>query len=281
MTKAPHISSMSDWKDAALLLVGHGSSKTPNARQAASRLAERLRALNLFAEVRACFWKEEPFVSLDLVRSRIVHVVPYFSGAGVFTKKLIPERLGLTGRVSEIAGRTVYYSEPVGTHPEIPCLLCRRAHELCRVNGIKATDATLLMIAHGSSKPGGSSGTPEAVAERLRRDAGFAEVAIAYIEQEPFVCDWPKLVSTRHVIGAPLLVSEGMHASQDLPPLFGLTAPEGGPSEIGRHLVWLMGGIGRDPEVAQIILDLITATQYGESPALPCHHGSLEGRIAP
>jgi len=272
MTCHPHISPMTSWKNSALLLVGHGSSKTPSARIAASRLAERIEALDLFAEVKACFWKEEPFVSLDLVRSPTIHVVPYFSGEGIFTRKLIPQRLGLSGRVTEINGRTVYYSDPVGTHPEIPCLLCRRAHELCRKEGIKATEATLLMIAHGSSKPGGSSGTPEAVAERLRRDAGFAKVVVVYIEQAPFVHDWPKLVSTRHVIGAPLLVSEGMHASQDLPPLFGLTTPEGGPSEIDGHLAWLMGGIGRDPEVAQIILDLITATQHGESPALPCKH---------
>jgi len=272
MTQPPHISSMKDWKDSALLLVGHGSSKMPNARLAACRLADGLRSLNLFAEVEACFWKEEPFVSLDLVKSRNVHVVPYFSGEGVFTKKLIPERLGLSGRLTRIDGRTIYYSPPVGTHPEIPCLLCRRAHELCRKQNIPSAETTLLMIAHGSSKPGGSSGTPEAVAERLRLDAGFAEVVIAYIEQEPFAADWTRLVSKRHVIAAPLLVSEGMHASQDLPPLFGLSTPEGGPSEIDGHLAWLMGGIGRDPEVAQIILDLIQATQYGESPALPCLH---------
>lgn len=271
----PHISGMNPWKDSALLLVGHGSSKTPSARIAASRLAERIAALELFAEVKACFWKEEPFVSLDLVSSPTVHVVPYFSGIGIFTRKLIPERLGLSGPVSQIGGRTVYYSDPVGTHPEIPCLLCRRAHELCRRQGLKASETTLLMIAHGSSKPGGSSGTPEAVAERLRLDAGFAEVVVSYIEQEPFVHDWPRQVSCRHVIGAPLLVSEGMHASEDLPPLFGLTASEGGPSEIGGRQAWLMGGIGRDPEVAQIILDLVTATRFGESAALPCHHHRL------
>jgi len=273
---SPHISPMNDWKNSALLLVGHGSSKTPNARTAASRLAERIAELDLFAEVKACFWKEEPFVSLDLVTSPEVFVVPYFSGVGIFTTKLIPQRLGLTGPITEIDGRTIYYSAPVGTHPEIPCLLCRRAHELCRQQGLKATETTLLMIAHGSSKPGGSSGTPEKVADRLRLDAGFAEVQVAYIEQEPFVHDWPKLVKTRHVLAAPLLVSEGMHASQDLPPLFGLTTPEGGPSEIDGHLAWLMGGIGRDPEVAKIILDLITATRYGESAALPCQHNFVD-----
>lgn len=252
-----HIPPMDQWKDAALLLVGHGSSRVTTGRVAACRLADALREMGLFAEVQACFWKEAPLLSLDLVASPTVYVVPYFSGVGIFTRKLIPEKLGLTGTTSHINGRTIRYSPPVGSHPEIPCLLCRRAHDLCARERLPAADTSLLLIAHGSAKPGGSSGTPERIAQRLRLDAGFGEVVTVYIEQAPNVADWSQLVSRPNVIAAPLLVSEGMHASEDLPPLFGLTSSEGGPTAIDGRRVWLMGGIGRDPEVAQIILDLI------------------------
>ncbi|HLN23944.1 MAG TPA: CbiX/SirB N-terminal domain-containing protein [Patescibacteria group bacterium] len=252
---------MTEWNKAALLLVGHGSSRVTTSRDATSRLAETMRAQNLFAEVRECFWKEAPFLSLDLVAAPLVYVVPNFAGEGVFTRKLIPDRLGLNGRLTALSGRRVVYTDPVGSHPGMPALLQRRAESLCAANAIAPEDTALVVIGHGSSRPGGSSGTPEAVAATLRADSRFAEVVTAFIEQEPRVADWPALVRSRHVIAAPLLISEGMHASEDLPPLFGLATPQGGPVETAGRQVWLMGGIGRDPEVVDIILDQIRAAE--------------------
>jgi sirohydrochlorin cobaltochelatase len=252
---------MTQWNKAAVLLVGHGSSRVTTSRDATSRLAESLRAQTLFAEVRECFWKEAPFLSLDLVAASLVYVVPNFAGEGVFTRKLIPNKLGLSGRLTTLAGRRVVYTDPVGSHPGMPALLQRRAESLCATNDIAPEDTALVIIGHGSSRPGGSSGTPEAVAASLRASSRFAEITTAYIEQEPRVNDWPALVRSRHVIAAPLLISEGMHASEDLPPLFGLSKPQGGPVEMAGRQVWLMGGIGRDPEVVEIILDQIRSAE--------------------
>jgi len=266
-----------DWKNAALLLVGHGSSKVESGRLAACRLAEQLEASGLFAEVKACFWKEEPYLSLDLVQSRTVYVVPYFSGEGVFTRRLIPQTLELNGPLTVKDGRRIYYAAPVGAHDDIPRLLRQRALELCAAQAIFPAAATLLVIAHGSSKPGGAKGTPERIADLLRQDSPFAEVITSYIEQEPFVADWPALVTGSTVLAAPLLLSEGMHASQDLPPLFGLTTVEGGPSAIHGKTAWLMGGIGRDPEMVEIILDLIRCCDATKNVTPP----EGLGRIAP
>lgn len=246
---------MTRWSDAALLLVGHGSSRLATSRQATDRLAEALRRQALFGEVKACFWKEAPFLSPDLVEAETVYVVPNFAGEGVFTRTLIPQRLGITGPFCRIGDRRFIYTRPIGCHPRLPSLLSHRARALCLAQRIHPRNAGLLIVGHGSRQPGNVSATPEAVAETLRKDGLFAEVATAYLEQSPSVADWPRLTGARYLLVAPWLVSEGMHASEDLPPHFGMTEPVGGPVEVRGRTVWLMDGIGRDAEVVEMILD--------------------------
>ncbi|MDR3439052.1 CbiX/SirB N-terminal domain-containing protein [Telmatospirillum sp.] len=248
---------MSDWRKAALLLVGHGSSRLTTSRQATDRLADEISRRGLFAEVAACFWKEAPFLSLDLVTSETVYVVPNFAGEGAFTRRLIPARLALDGVLTKIGRRRLIYTEPVGCHPRLPDLLCRRAEDLCDRERIDRASTGLLIVGHGSRQPGGVSATPQAVSTRLRATGRFADVETAFLEQAPFVADWPLLIRTPNVLVAPWLISEGMHASEDLPPHFGLRAPSGGPVAINDRQVWLMGGIGRDAEVVDMILDNI------------------------
>ena len=252
---------MAAWNEAALLLVGHGSSRLATGREATARLAASIRRQGLFAEVQDCYWKEQPFLSLDLVGADLVYVVPNFAGEGVFTRRLIPQRLGLTGLVTDLAGRRLVYTDPVGCHPRIPQLLTKRAVALCAAHGIEPAATALLIVGHGSRQPGRVSSTPEEVALAVRAGRIFAEVATAYIEQAPRVAAWPHLVAARRVIAAPLLISEGMHTTEDLPPLFGLDTPTGGPTEIDGRTTWLMGGIGCDPEVVEMILDQVRAAE--------------------
>ncbi len=199
---AVHFGTAAAWKDAALLLVGHGSSRRPDGRTATVRLANEIRRRRLFAEVRECFWKEPPFPSLDLVTASLVYVVPNFAAEGSFTRRLIPERLGLTGRLTELPGRRVVYCDPIGSHPGVAALLQGRAEELCRTGAVAPESTALLVIAHGS-RSGGAGQSSEAVATTLRAGGRFAEVATAYIEQEPRVADWPRLVRAPSVIAAP------------------------------------------------------------------------------
>jgi sirohydrochlorin cobaltochelatase len=251
------------WKQAALLLVGHGSSRLSTSREATDRLAEAIRRQDLFAEVASCFWKEPPFLSLDLVSAKTVYIVPNFAGEGLFTQHLIPDKLGLTGAVTDTAGRRLIYTAPLGSHPRLPDLLLRRVEDLCRREEIAETSCGLLIIGHGSRRSGGVSRTPEAVAAYLRKKNRFAQVETAYLEQAPFVGDWPQRIKTEVVIAAPWLVSEGMHATEDLPPHFGLAVPIGGPVSIAGRRAWLLGGIGRDQEVVELILDSIFYSETG------------------
>lgn len=249
----------------ALLLVGHGSSRIATSRIATSGLAAFLRNQGKFSEVQECYWREEPYVSLDLVTAPQVYVVPNFSGDGAFTRHLIPQKLGLTGRVTILNGRRVIYCDPLGTHPRIPQLLRHRVETLCAGENLAPSQVSLLIIGHGSSKPGGSTGTPEKVAAALRSLNLFAEVMTAYIEQSPFVAEWPQRVAGQYVVAVPLLVSEGAHASEDLPPLFGLDQSQGGPTESHGRTVWLTGGFGRNQDLAEIVLALIAEAEQDAS----------------
>lgn len=252
---------MPGWPDSALILVGHGSSRNPGSRVPTCRLAEELARRQLFAEVRACFLKEppDPRQTLDRVSAKRVYVVPNFAGSGHFTQAIIPAELGLIGPVTVAAGRTILYAEPVGGHPRVIAMIRRQALAALAENGRPPGEVCLLLVGHGSTRPGGAAATAEAIAAVLRGGGEFGEVATAFLEEAPFVADWRRIVGTRAVVVVPLLIAEGLHASEDLAPLFGLAPGAPGPAIIDNREVWLGRGIGSDPEVVEIILDLVRA----------------------
>lgn len=243
----------------ALVLVGHGSRNYPDAAKPILALADSIRRRSLFAEVTAVFMKQDPPLSaaLSLVSAPTVYVVPVFAGRGFYTGTLIPREIGLTGQVTERDGRRVIYTEPAGTHPHLPALLACRADGVARSCGWEPTKASLLLIAHGSSRPGGAGETPRAIARALSAMNHFAEVELVFLEQEPLAQAWPEMIKGDTVVALPLLVAQGMHAGQDIPPLFGLNQGQTGPVESNGRRVALATGLGAEPELEEIILDLV------------------------
>lgn len=250
---------MTSLSSSALVLVGHGSGNYPDAAKPILALAESIRARAVFAEVAAVFMKQAPPLSsaLSQVKARTVYVVPVFAGRGYYTGTLIPREIGLTGQVTERDGRRVIYTEPAGTHPRLPGLLACRAEGVARSCGWAPGETSLLLIAHGSARPGGAGETPRAIAAALSAMNHFAEVELAFLEQEPFARHWPEMVKGGRVVALPLLVAQGLHAGRDIPPLFGLPQGETGPVESHGRRVALATGLGAEPELEEIILDLV------------------------
>ena len=248
-------------KDAALVLVGHGSTRHPDGAAPVLALAEQIRALNRFAQVEAVFMKQEP--SLASVEARLhsplVVVVPVFAGKGYYTDTLIPREMGLSGAVTLRDGRRFLYTPPAGTHPRIPGLMACRAEGVATAAGMCVADSSLLLIAHGSSRPGGAGDTPRAIAAAMAAMHRFAQVALVFLEQEPKAADWAALVTRRDVVALPLLVAQGLHASLDIPPLFGLSQGETGPTQSQGHRVVLATGIGAEPDLVDVILEMVEA----------------------
>lgn len=243
---------------AALILVGHGSSRHPESAVPILALADHLRQGGRWAEVVAVFMKQEPQLAqaLDLVRAETVVVIPVFAGKGYYTDSLIPKAMGLDGVVTRRDGRTIHYTAPAGGNPRIPGLMACRADGVGRESGWMPEETSLLLIAHGSSRPGGAGDTPRAIAAAISGQNYFAEVVLTFLEQAPFAQDWQQMVKGDKVVALPLLVAQGMHASQDIPPLFGLVSGQTGPVEIAGRVVRLATGLGAEPELVEIIAEM-------------------------
>jgi len=61
----------------------------------------------------------------------------------------------------------------------------------------------------------------------------------------------------------PLLVAQGLHASQDIPPLFGLDSGRTGPVTCHGRRVRLATGLGAEPDLVDIVADLVAQAPPG------------------
>ncbi len=91
-----------DWapSQSTLLLVGHGSSKNGDSRDATEWQAARLRALGHFAEVRTAYLENAPFLPEVLAALPLApcSVVGFFSGEGQHAGVDVPRAVGAPGR---------------------------------------------------------------------------------------------------------------------------------------------------------------------------------------
>lgn len=93
-----------DFSDAALVLVGHGSTVNADSAAPTYQHADELRRRKLFGQVLECFWKQEPGVPgvLRGVFAPRVFIVPLFISEGYFTEEVIPRELGFARPVRRI-----------------------------------------------------------------------------------------------------------------------------------------------------------------------------------
>ncbi|HEY2712503.1 MAG TPA: CbiX/SirB N-terminal domain-containing protein [Chthoniobacterales bacterium] len=217
---------MSLRSDAALLIVGHGSTVNPDSSAPSLAQAAAIRDQELFREVACSFWKEEPslrdaLLLFDDSEIRQVYVVPNFISEGYFTQTIIPRELQLNGRLTtRSSGQIWKYCEPVGNHPGVTELLLRRAREVAP----DAPDAetTLLIVGHGTALNDNSALAAKREVEKIARLGRYALVQNAYMEEPPLISEWLHLTTTPNVIVVPFFISDGLHSYQDIPVLLGI-----------------------------------------------------------
>ncbi|MCX7869041.1 MAG: hypothetical protein N2322_03725 [Terrimicrobiaceae bacterium] len=251
---------------AALVIAGHGSTLNPDSSEPTLRHAAAIRRSGRFAEVACCFWKEQPAFhdALSLVEAATVVVVPNFISEGYFTQTVIPREIGLEGAVTRRNGRTIFYAEPVGSHPLMTDALLKRAAEVAP--GVPPSEATLLIVGHGT---GLNDNSARAAKERVRaiREMGlFAQVEAAYMEEPPLIAEWDKIATQHHVVAVPFFIADGLHSYQDIPVLLGIreeTGPAASQAEVflenPHHLrgkiLYYASAIGTEPAFAGIIVE--------------------------
>jgi sirohydrochlorin cobaltochelatase len=250
--------------DAALLIVGHGSTVNPDSSAPTWAHAREIERRKIFADVRCAFWKEEPslrdarFFFADR-RIREVFVVPNFISEGYFTQTVIPRELELRGPVTARAnGQTWIYCEPVGNNPIVTDLLLARAHEIAPE--IEPMETALVIVAHGTELNDNSAIAAKREAERIRARSGFASVGNAYMEEPPLIADWDTLTSAGNVIVVPFFISDGLHSYEDIPKLLGIESDgtdvfSKNPHRIRGRSLYYAKAIGTHPRFADIIVE--------------------------
>jgi len=125
-----------DFSQAALVLIGHGSSQNADSGVPVFQHAAELRRRRIFAQVREGFWKQEPLVVrvVPELNERRIFLVPLFISEGYFSEKIIPQALGFRvegstelERVRQPGNQTLVYCKSVGSHASMTGVLLSRA----------------------------------------------------------------------------------------------------------------------------------------------------------
>jgi sirohydrochlorin cobaltochelatase len=278
--------SQNDLSDAALVLIGHGS--TLNAESAAPTYqhADELCRRGIFGQVIEAFWKLEPSICAVLrgVFARRVFIVPLFISEGYFTEEVIPRELGFDvqnpqfkvqsfPRVQQRDGQTLYYCGPVGTHDSMTEVLLARAREVVArsPNGTDTApgDTALFIAGHGTGNNENSRKAIERQVELIRSRKVYAEVHAAFMEEEPRIGECYALAQAKNIVMVPFFISDGLHSYEDIPVMLGepeRTVQERfrrgeptwrNPTEKHGKRVWYAPSIGSEPHIADVILERV------------------------
>ncbi len=264
------------FSDAALVVLGHGTTKNDGSARPVMQHAAELRRRGLFAEVHAAFWKQAPQVKQVLleVRSPRVFIAPVFISEGHFSREVIPRELGLDSDFRlQTANGKLFYCHPVGTHPRMTEVILARAQAVVAQNPFpwspKPRDTTLVIAGHGTERNENSRKSIERKVELIRAQQLYAAVHAVFMEESPLIAESYQLAPTRNLVVVPFFISDGLHTVEDIPVLLG--EPAGvvqqrlaagqltwrNPTEHNDKLVWYSTAVGTDAGMADVILERV------------------------
>jgi sirohydrochlorin cobaltochelatase len=271
-----------DFSNAALVLIGHGSTVNADSATPTCQHADELRRRGLFAQVREAFWKQEPYVWQVLrgVFASRVFIVPLFISEGYFTEEVIPRELGLRhsgetsfARVQQHGAQTLHYCGPVGTHPSMTEVLLARARDIVQAypfpRAPKPSDTALFIAGHGTGNNENSRQAIEQQADLIRSRQLYAEVHAVFMEEEPRIGDCGRLASVKNIVMVPFFISDGLHSYEDIPVMLGV--PERvvrermkqgqptwrNPTERDGKRIWYTAAIGSEPHLPDVIMERV------------------------
>jgi sirohydrochlorin cobaltochelatase len=270
------------FNDAALLLIGHGSTLNADSAGPTYQHAAELRKRRIFARVSEAFWKQEPGIRSVLagISEPRIFAAPLFISEGYFTEDVIPAELGLRApeastfpRVQRRGDQLLTYCSPVGTHPKMTEVILARAGEVVSRHPFprapRPEETALFIAGHGTDRNENSRRAIEAQAELIRLSGRYAQVQAVYMEQSPRIGDCYELARTKHIVMVPFFISDGLHSYEDIPMMLGepervvRQRMESGqptwrnPTEKRGKLVWYARSVGTEPHLADVILERV------------------------
>ena len=265
-----------NFSDAALVVLGHGTTKNDGSALSVIQHAAELRRRGIFAEVRAAFWKQEPQLKQVLaeVKAPRVFIVPLFISAGYFSWEVIPRELGLDADFRlQTSDFRLFYCRPVGTHDRMTDVILARACEVVAKypfpRAPRPKDTTLFIAGHGTERNENSRKAIERQVELIRAQQLYAAVHAVFMEETPRIADSYALAQTRNLVVVPFFISDGLHTVEDIPVLLG--EPERivkqrlavgqptwrNPTERNEKLVWYSAAVGTEPSITEVIMERV------------------------
>jgi sirohydrochlorin cobaltochelatase len=273
--------SQGDFLNAALVLVGHGSTLNADSAAPTYQHADELRRRGIFGQVIESFWKLEPLLSgvLRNVFAPRVFIVPLFISEGYFTEEVIPRELGFPRNGNRFetmmrrGAQRLHYCGPVGTHDSMTEVLLARAREVVQrfPNGhmVEPRQTALFIAGHGTGNNENSRKAIERQVDLIRARDVYGEVHAAFMEEEPRIGDCYQLARSPNIVMVPFFISDGLHSFEDIPVMLG--EPERlvqerfrrgeptwlNPTEKNGKRVWYAPSIGNEPHIADVILERV------------------------
>lgn len=265
-----------DFSDAALVVLGHGTTQNDDSALPVMQHAAELRRRGLFVEVREAYWKQAPQLRqvLSEIKAPRVFVVPLFISEGYFSWEIIPRELGLTANFRlQTPDFRLYYCRPVGTHDRMTEVILARAHEVVAKypfpRAPKPKDITLFIAGHGTGRNENSRKAIERQVEIIRAQHHYAAIHAVFLEEAPRIPESYTLAQTRNLVVVPFFISDGLHTVEDIPVLLGepeqivkqrLAASQPtwrNPTEKHGKFVWYSTAVGSEPGMAEVILERV------------------------
>ncbi len=130
-------------------------------------------------------------------------------------------------------------------------------------------NTTLFIAGHGTERNANSRKAIERQVELIRAQEIYAAVHAVFMEEEPRIVGCHLLAQTKYCVVVPFLISDGLHAVEDIPVLLG--EPERAvkarfaagqptwqnPTEKHGKLFWYSAAAGTEPLLADVILERV------------------------
>lgn len=254
-----------NFRNTALILAGHGSTKNNQSSRFTRETAKRLQKRGIFKDVRVGFWKEHPSFQevFHGLEAKEAVVVPWFLTRGYFVEKVLAEQFAQTPIPCRL-------TEPIGVRPEIYSLMRERVKRLRRrmlfpaifgwfrgQGPIRREKTSLLLASHGTPLHAGSRLAADQLAERFTHD-GYRVSRAMFLEEEPRIANWHQLAAPEGpVIVLPHFLAGGLHGSEDVPQLLGIPSGKEGWYQVHGRAIGYGAPIGAPEEMVQLILKIL------------------------
>ena len=238
----------------SLLIIGHGSTISDAAHEAALQHAVTLRQSNRYGVIDVCFLTRA--AEIPELPPGEIFLLPLFMSDGYFVATRIPEVFGLVNGQRLEEDRQLYLCDALGVDPELSDIIADMGVSICRKNGYNPKETHLLLVAHGSEKSSASAEATRLQQRAVERKQLFAGISSAYLNEPPFLEDGvtDTAVAGRPIILVGLFAAEGPHAAEDVPNALKKWAERGAEMRD----VHYAGVVGVQPQIVRLIQLSIT-----------------------